>query len=132
MASISSISGAQSAAQSGMQQLRLQQATRNAEQAEQVARALQAQAGEAQRQATEAEQNARAVSTEADQAQANAGQARLGLAVIKSVGQMQFQVSNVVAQVAETLKTAEPAAAAPTPVVNAQGQLTGTVINTTA
>lgn len=134
MATIS-LSGAQSAAQSGLAQLRLQQARRNAEQAEQVARSLQAQARDAQQQAGEAQENARSVAAQANQAQGIAGQARQGLAVIKTVSQMQTQLGNVVSQAAERI--AEPAVASqtpapPAPVINTQGQATGTVINTTA
>jgi hypothetical protein len=139
MATISSISGAQSAAQSGLAQLRLQQAKRNAEQAEQVARSLQAEAQSAQQNANEAQENARSISMQANLAQANAGQARQGLTMIRSVSQMEAQLTNVVAQVTEKLKIAEPAAStkastktSTTPVVNVQGQTTGTVINTTA
>jgi len=135
VASISSISGAQSAAQSGLQQLRLQQAERNAAQAEQTARSLQAQAGDAWQRASRAQEDARSVTAQADQAQANAGQARLGLAVIRTVDQMQTRLTNVVGQVTEQLKIAEPAAPTQSPalpVINAQGQVTGTVINTTA
>jgi hypothetical protein len=141
MATISSISGAQSAAQSGLAQLRLQQARRDADQAEQVARSLQAQAQNARQTASEAQQTAREITTQADVAQASAGQARHGLALIKTVGQMQTQLANVVTQVAEKQKSAEPPApvqkSAPPqqstlPVINVQGQVTGTVINTTA
>lgn len=133
MATISSISGAQSAAQSGLQQLKLQQAKRDAEQAEQTASALQAQARDAQQRAGEAQENARSVTAQSDQAQANAGQARQGLAVVRAIGQMQTQLTNVVAQVTGKLAVPEPAAPTPVPpVVNAQGQVTGTVINTTA
>lgn len=140
MASISSLSGTQSAAQSGLQQLRLQQARKDAEQAEQVARSLQARARDAQQKAGEAEQTARTISTQADQAQAGAGQARQGLAAIQSRSQMQARLSGTVSQVAEKAKLPEPAVPVPvapttdssTPVVNTQGQLTGTVVNTTA
>lgn len=135
MASVSFISGAQSAAQSGLQQLRLQQARRDADQAEAVARSLQSQAQSARQAASEAQENARTVTTQADQAQANAAQARLGLAVIKTVDQMQTRLSGVVAQVTEKLGIAEPAVPTQSPsppVVNTQGQLTGTVVNTTA
>ena len=135
MASISSISGAQSVAQPGLQQFRLQQAQRDAEQAEQTARALQAQARDAQQIASRAQQNARSIIAEAELARTNAGQARLGLAVIKTVSQMQTQLSGFVTQVAGKLQNAEPAAPAQSPaspVINAQGQVTGTVINTTA
>ncbi len=135
MAGISSISGAQSAAQSGVQQLRLLQAERNAQQAELTARVLRAEATDAQQAAREAQEVARVIAAGADQAQANAAQARLGLAVIRTAGESQTQLANAVTQVAQTLKVAEPAAPSqsPTPpIVNSQGQLTGTVINTTA
>lgn len=134
MAPVSSISGAQSAAQSGLQQLRLQQARRDAEQAEQVARSLEVQARAAQLKASEAQQNAQSITLQSDQAQTNAGQARLGLALINTVGQMQTRLSNVVEQVVAKQKAAEPsvAAAPPVAVINTEGQTTGTVINTTA
>ena len=67
--------------------------------------------------------------------QANAGQARQGLAAIRAVNASQIQPANTVSQETEAVKIAEPAAPArsPTPpVVNTQGQLTGTFINTTA
>lgn len=149
MTSIPSLSGAQSAAQSGLQQLRLQQAKRDAERAEQTARALQVQAREAQQQASQAQQNARSIASQADQAQDSAGQARQGLAMVKTTSQMQIQLSNTVSHVTETLDTAQ-ASATPSPstvtattatpatattaapVINVQGQVTGTVVNTTA
>lgn len=135
MASISSISGTQSAAQSGLQQLRLQQAKRNAEQAEQVANSLQAQARDAQQRASEAQENARSISAQSDQAHTTAGQARQGLAALATGGQMQSQLSHVVDQAIDKQQAAEPAIAAKSPappVTNTQGQVTGTVINTTA
>ncbi len=141
MASVSSLSGAQSAAQSGLAQLRLQQAKRDAEQAEQTAQSLQAQARSAQQRASQAQEAARTITTQADQAQSTAGQARQGLAVIKSVSQMQTRLAGTVSQVVEKLDASAPeapvavqAASPPpaTPVVNAQGQVTGTVVNTTA
>lgn len=130
-----SISGAQSAAQSGLVQLRLQQARRNAEQAEQVAQALQAQARDAQQQAGEAQENARSIAIQATQAQGVAGQARQGLAAVQTVGQLQTQLSSVVSGVTEKLKVTTPAVPVQTstqPVINTQGQTTGTVVNTTA
>jgi hypothetical protein len=115
--------------------LRLQQAKRDAEQAEQVARALQAQAQAAQQNANEAVERARTITSQSDQAQATAGQARQGLAAVSTVAQMQGQLSGVVAQVTEKLappKAAPAIKSTPVPVVNAEGQVTGTVVNTTA
>lgn len=131
MASISSLSGEQSVAQSGLQQIRLQQAERNAQQAERTARDLRAEARDAQQKAGEAEDEARSITSEADQAQADAGKARQGLAAVKGAARL----SDAGRQGTEGLKIAEPAtpsrSLAP-PVINTRGQLTGTVINTTA
>jgi hypothetical protein len=99
---------------------------------------LQAQAQDAQRKAVQAQENARSITVQADQAQSVAGQARQGVAIVKTVGDMQAQISNVVTRVTEKLVSAEPAVVTPksappaAPVVNTQGQLTGTVVNTTA
>lgn len=130
-----SLSGTPSVAQSGLAQFRLQQATRDAEQAEQVARSLQAQARDAQQQAGEAQQKARSIAAQATQAQSIAGQARRGVAAAETVGQLQTQLTNVNSQVTEKLKIALPTIrtrTAPAPVINSQGQITGTLINTIA
>lgn len=135
MAGISSLSGVQSAVQSGARQLRLQQAERDARQAEQIAQALQGQAHDAQLKSRDAQEEARAIASQADQAQSTAGQARRGLAAIRSVGELHGRLSDTLDQVAERQNSAVPATppqgAAP-PVINAQGQVTGSVINTTA
>jgi len=144
MATISSASmGAQSATQAGWQQLRLQQARQNANRAEQAARALEARAADAQRIAERADENARSLFVQADQANSVAGQARQGLAMVRSVGEMQASLSNTVSQVVDRdtgAKSAEmvvsnteskPKAVA-SPVFNLSGQVTGTVVNTSA
>ncbi|MRR51625.1 MAG: hypothetical protein EG825_12045 [Rhodocyclaceae bacterium] len=135
MAITASISGTQSIVQSGLQQLKLQQARRNAEQAEQTAQALQVQADEAQRRAAREQENARSLSVQADQAQTNAGRARQGLASIQTASDSVAQLGNVVDQVI-TKQQAAPAATSSVqeskPVVNTQGEVTGTLINTTA
>jgi len=135
MASVSSLSGTSSVAFSGLSQLRVQQAQRNAEQADLAARALAQQAREAQRIALDAQENARSLSAQASQAETSAGQARLNLAEIRSGEQVQVQLSASVGKVSEALTVAPPATpvqSSPAPVVNTQGQLTGTVVNTTA
>lgn len=134
MATISSSSSA-SIGQSVLSQLQLQQAQRNAERADANARSLQAQAREAQRVAVEAQSTARTISSQADQAQSDASQARLSLSVIRNGSQVQSDLTSAVGNVTETLKVATPVAVTPSPalpVVNTQGQLTGTVVNTTA
>jgi len=135
MATISSLSGASSAPQSGLLQVKLQQATRAAEQAERVARSLRAEVSVAQQAAARADENARAVATEANQAEVIAGQAQADVTAIRSASNAQAQQTTAVSLQAETLKALEPAIkslpSAP-PVINTQGQVTGTVVNTTA
>jgi len=135
MAITSSVSGTQSIVQSGLQQLKLQQARRSAEQAEQTAQALQTQANDAQRRAAREQENARSLSVQADQAQGNAGRARQGLALIQTANESLTQVGNVVDQVIkkqQSVQTSTQSVQESKPVVNTQGQVTGTVINTTA
>lgn len=139
MAIGSATSGIQSATQDAWQQLKLQQAKRDADRADQTAQALQAQAADAQRVASRAEEVARSLSVQAEQAQSVAGKARQGLASLSSLGQLQALVDHVSEQVFQTqLDTPQsvPATtqtqASTTPVVNTQGQVTGTVVNTTA
>jgi methyl-accepting chemotaxis protein len=145
MAAISSSAGLQAATQAAFQQLKVQQARQNAERAEQTARALESKAVEAQQVADRAQENARSLSVRSSQAQSVAGQARQGLAMIRSVEEMQTGLSNTVSQANERMVRTEgsaqvgPSAAASAPpvpdaqpVVNTSGQVTGTVVNTTA
>lgn len=134
MATISSSSGA-SIGQSVLSQLQLQQAQRNAERADANARSLQAQARQAQQVAVQAQAEARSISSQADQAQSDASQAKLSLAVIRNGSQVQSELTSSVGNLTETLKVASPVAATlgtAIPVINTQGQITGTVVNTTA
>lgn len=142
MAIGSSTSSIQTVTQGALQQLRLQQAKRDADRAEQTAQSLQGQAQDAQRVANRAEEVARSLSVQADQAQSQAGKARQGLASLSSLGQLQALVDHVSDQVfqtplntqqsAPTVPTTSQTQASTTPVVNTQGQVTGTVVNTTA
>jgi hypothetical protein len=150
MATISPTSANQAATQQGWQQLKLQQAQRNADRAEQEALSLRAQAADAQRSADNAQESARALSVQSEQAQSNAGRARQGLAVIRSVSDTGTRLTGAYEKIAQaqeqaaaadqpssvTQTTSAPVApepkAAGTPVVNTQGQTTGTLINTTA
>ncbi len=131
MAPVSSIS---SAAQYGMQQIMVQQAKRNADQAEQTAQALQAQANDAQRVAERAQENARSLAIQSDQAQQRAGQARQGLAVLSAEQQSNARLVNAINLTAGSQQPAVATAPSttPSPVVNSQGQVTGKTINTTA
>ena len=135
---MASVSPTSSANQVGLQQLRLQQARRNAEQAEQTAQSLKSQANQAQLTADRAQESARSLTVQSDQAQAKVGQVRQGLAAMGSAQQSMVQLSKTVDQVLtrepaqpSPATSATPSSNAP-PVVNAQGQVTGTIINTTA
>jgi hypothetical protein len=143
VASVSSSSSVESAVRSGFQQLRVQEARRNAVQAEQAARALEAQARSAQRVADRADENARSLTVQSDSARIDAGRARQGLAYLDSASRSVQQLGDVAVRVAERQRVADdpsPPAAVPAavsappvaPVVNAQGQLTGTLVSTTA
>lgn len=136
MAAITSTTGSQAASQMMWQQLSLQQARQNAERAGQVARSLQERAAEAQGVAARAEDNARSLAARADQAQTAAGRARQGLAAIRSVGEMRRQLFDTVNRVGNQSDVAQVAGGGESltaePVVNTSGQVTGTVVNTTA
>lgn len=118
----------------GLGQLQLQQARRNADQAEFAAQALQAQARQARRDADVAEEKASTLAVQSSQAQSRATSARQGMALAQSNQQMQ----TVLGRMAENIRPVQRsggAQAAPTkaePVVNTQGQVTGRVVNTTA
>lgn len=132
------VSFASSAIQSSVQQLVLQQAKRTADQAEQTAQSLKAQANDAQRVADSAQQDARSLSIQSDQAQAKAGLIRQGIAGLSAETQGINLPSKFVVQESSSLptpvkNTGAAIVSAPTPpVVNSQGQVTGTIITTTA
>ncbi len=131
---VSPASGAQSASSGLWAQLQLQQARRNADQAEQQAAALQAQAQSAQSVADRAQENARSLQVESQQARGDASQARLNLATLNSVGEVQSQLGELQTQISQVLQSAPRVATTTTvaPVVNTSGQPTGTLVNVTA
>ena len=127
---ISNTSGPTSAA---FAQLQRQQAERNAAQAEQRARSLQAETREARAEADQAQERARTLEVETDQATGEAQRARSGVAASRELQGLDTQFSELRGQIAEAFPPAEvPATPAPRPVVNAQGEVTGTVINVEA
>lgn len=128
------LSSAPGVSQYGLQQLRLQQARRSADQAEQNARSLRNQAESAQRMVVQAQEGARSLNLAANQAQERAGQARQGVAAQESFAQTSEQLGELYVRVAEkfqVVETSQVVAVAPA-VVNAQGQVTGGNINETA
>jgi ABC-type hemin transport system substrate-binding protein len=131
MAAISSTAGMQAATQAAMQQLRVQQARQTAEKAEVAARNLRAKADAAQNEADRAQENARTLYVRSGQAESAAGHARQGVAAMESAGEARGRLFHVASQTVERVESAAPATPTP-PVVNTSGQLTGTVVNTTA
>ena len=127
MALSSAPSASRSIAQGLVQALQLQQAQRNAERAQAEARALQGDAAAAQRNADRADEQARAIGRQAQQAQTTANSANRNLASVRALSDTQKQLT----QLSQNLHQAVQTLQAP-PVINAQGQLTGTVINVKA
>jgi hypothetical protein len=127
----SSASGVQLANQSAWQQFKLSLAERNADQAEQQARALRSQADSAQREASQAQQNARSLEVEAGNAENTAGAARRGITTMRAVEDTGSRLAATYDRLAQvqtvTVDSADTAA-----VVNTQGQVTGQVVSVAA
>lgn len=133
---VSASSGLQSPGSGIWGQIQQQQAQRNADQAEQQARALQARARQAQVVADQAQENASSLKVQSNQAQDAAESAQRGLLAMKSRDDMLVQLNQQVGQVVDTVtgqsSTVQVDAALPQPVTNALGQTTGTLVNVTA
>ncbi len=110
-------------------QLRVQQAERNADQAEASARVLRRAASNAQREADSAQESARMLKVRSDQAQSNAGLARQQVTSMTQLQSVQQGFEAIRTQVADSLSSLDAAAA---PTVNAEGQTTGVLLNVTA
>jgi hypothetical protein len=115
-------------AQSISSQLQLRQAQRNADQARKTAETLKAKADQAQTVAERAQENARSLRVEAHQAEGDSIRADQGLQANRSQNQMTARRQTVAAQT----QVAEPRIPAPQPSVNAQGQVTGQLVDITA
>ncbi|HXE39500.1 MAG TPA: hypothetical protein VN639_13590 [Azonexus sp.] len=133
---ITSSSGVPSPSSGIWAQILQQQAQRNADQADQQARALQTRAREAQTVADRAQENARSLKVQSGQAQGEAESARRGLAAMDSIGEVQTQIGDLRAQISSELAPAETTTVAGTAtdaaVINVFGQATGTLVNVTA
>jgi hypothetical protein len=128
---VSSTSSAQSASSIISQQLRVQQAERNADQAEASARSLRQAAASAQRNADRAQEGARTLQVQSAQADSAVGAARQQVASVASAIQLQSGFDSIREQIATSLQTLDqPVVSAA--VVNAEGQTTGTLVNVTA
>jgi len=113
-------------------QLVVQQARRAAEQAETSARALRAQASTASRAADQAQERARELQVRSNQADGNVGSAQRNVAALEASGRLQTGLQSIRDSIAETIATLDAPKAAPVPVPNSEGQLTGTLVNITA
>lgn len=122
---IGALSLSTSAALQSGAQARLQQAQREAARAEQNAQSLQASAQNAKQEARRAAQEAKTLSAQSDQATVEARSARQNVTEISN----QQQRDSIAQQVTNVKFTPLPG---PPPVVNTQGQLTGTMVNTSA
>lgn len=128
---VSSTSTAQSASSVISQQLRVQQAERNADQAEASARSLRQAVAAAQRNADRAQEGARTLQVQSAQADSAVGAARQQVASVASAIQLQGGFDAIREQIAASLQTLDqPVVSAA--VVNAEGQTTGTLVNVTA
>ncbi|HEX6736399.1 MAG TPA: hypothetical protein VF096_16460 [Azonexus sp.] len=113
-------------------QVQQQQAQRNADQAEQQARTLQAQARQAQSVADQAQENARSLKVESSQARADADNAQRGVVALRSLNEVQSGFSELREQIAQVVQTPVASQQPAAPVVNTSGQTTGTLVNVTA
>lgn len=117
---------------SAFSQLQLQQAKREVERAELTARTLRVRAQEAEREAYRAQENARSLRMESSQADQEAGRKRTGISSADSMQRVNSGFDEIRLSIKEYTDSAAKTTAAPQPVVNTQGQTTGTVVNTTA
>jgi hypothetical protein len=121
----------QAVASSVMQSLQVQAAQRNAEQARQAARSLQAEAAQAEAAADQADQRARNLGLQAQQAQNLATRADQNLVSAQTGVRMQSQLGQLQSSVHQATQTLQPTKTptAVAPVINTQGQTTGQVVN---
>lgn len=115
-----------------MSQLQVRQAQGEAERALSNARALRVQAQNAEQSAVQAQQNARSLRVQSDQAQQEAGQARQNVTSLQSLQAYSEDIGVLREQVSEVTAKMPDFASVPQPVINSEGQATGTVVNTTA
>lgn len=128
---IAGTSGTISAAFAQMQQ---RQAERSAELAEQRARSLQTETRQARAEAERAQERARTLEVETDQAVDEAGRARRGVSATEALQELDTRFDALRTSISTAFPpSGEPSESPPArPVLNAQGEVTGTVINVSA
>lgn len=124
---VNSIQSANTAAWSQLQQV---QAERAAEQATAKARGLQTQARAAEQEADRAQENARSLRVQSNQADGDAAEANRSLSSLKSMSQVQGRLGELQTEIRDVLASDTLNSAAP--VVNAYGEMTGSVVSVTA
>ncbi len=134
MVSITATNSTTPSIQASLGKARVEQARREADQAEANARDIRAQADEAEQQAQRSQDNFRKVSTLVQQQEVtykppkNDSESEVPIKVQKLIEQMYATTSARYTQSGNPLKTDTRAA----PVVNIQGQSTGRIVNITA
>ena len=134
MVAITATNSATPSLQVTLGRARLEQARREADQAEANARDLRAQADDAEQQAQRSQDNVRKVSARTQQEEATYAQPRenstseVPLKIQKLIEQMYSATSEKRAQSGNPLKANVHAA----PIVNVQGQATGRIVNVSA
>jgi chromosome segregation ATPase len=130
------ISDKRSATAAAFGQLQQQQAQRQVEQAEQRLQQLQVEAAKARQEASQANERARSLEVDSDQARSDVDRARLGTSSRDALAQVDSQIGETREQIALAQSPQPPAAASPSPaaipVVNMQGEVTGTQVNVVA
>ncbi len=115
-----------------LSQLQLRQAESEADRAEQNARVLRARAQAAEREAVRAQEGARTLRVQSDQAQQKATLAKQDVSVLRSLQGVSEEVGGLRRQISSLTEGGQVPSAPVQPVVNNEGQTTGTVVNTTA
>lgn len=119
------------ASSSLMSQLALRQMQQEADRAEVTARSLRAKAQAAERDANQAQENARSLRVQSGQADQRAGSARQGVYSLQSGQRLESSLNALREQIAGLVESPADASVSQ-PAVNAEGQTTGTMVNTTA
>ncbi|MFU8838268.1 MAG: hypothetical protein ACNA75_08210 [Thiohalomonadaceae bacterium] len=129
------ISDTRSATAAAFGQLQQQQAQRQVEQAEQRLQQLQAEAAKARQEASQANERARSLEVDSDQARSDVDRARIGASSRDALAQVDSQIGEIREQIA-VAQSPEPSVNVPSPaaspVVNMQGEVTGTQVNVVA
>jgi len=113
-------------------QLAVQQAQRAADRAESAARRLRADATTAQHSADREQERARELQVRSSQAESEVGSARQRVSSLTAADRLQSDFGSLRENIADALVGLDQPAPASAPVLNAEGQTTGTLVSVTA